>query len=134
MVRKIIQRGFVGISSGGIITFVALTVLMINEVDVSVADIWRNMLGSILMGIYFGIASLLFEHEKWSPLKQLVVHFLMSILLFFPIAISVGWIEFQWRPILLGAGTFMIIYAIFWFSISGYLRRQARSMNNSVRK
>jgi uncharacterized membrane protein len=134
MVRKIIQRGFMGISSGGIIMFMALTMLMINEIEVSVPDLWKNMLGSLLMGVYFGIASLLFEHEKWSPLKQLVVHFLLSIMLFFPIAISVGWIELQWRPILLGAGTFMIIYAIFWFAISSYFRKQARSMNNSVRK
>lgn len=134
MVRKIIQRGYVGISAGGLVTFVALTVLMLNEVEVKVADLWLNMLGSMLMGIYFGMASLLFEHEKWSPLKQLVVHFLLSITVFYPIAIGVGWIELQWRPILLGASMFVVIYAIFWFVLGSYYKRQARSMNDSVRK
>ena len=134
MAFKIAERSFVGIGFAGLITFVFLTVMTLNQIDVAVSVIWANMLGSMIIGVYFGAASLIFEIEKWSPLKQTVVHFILSVIVYFPVAISIGWIPFKITTLIIGLGIFIVTYTCFWLGISWYLRKTTESLNHSVKK
>lgn len=134
MIFEIARRSMFGIGFAGILTFIFLTVMTFAGIDATVSVIWLNMLGSLVIGIYFGAASLIFEIEKWSPLKQTIVHFILSITVYFPIAIAVGWIPFSLVPMLAGLGGFILTYSMFWLGISWYLRKIASSLNHSVKR
>lgn len=52
MLMELIKRSFIGLGFAAIITFVFLTWMTIEQIDVPVGVIWKNMLGSMIMGIY----------------------------------------------------------------------------------
>src|SRR5690625_4982028 len=81
-----------GIAWGGFITFIALTILVINDIESSVATIWLYMGGSIFLGIYFAIAAFIFTVEEWSPLKKTMIHFLLSLTVYFIVAFTIVWV------------------------------------------
>ncbi|WLD92549.1 DUF3021 domain-containing protein [Alkalihalobacillus sp. AL-G] len=132
MVFEVLRRAIIGIGFGGLITFCMLTVLKIQQITVSLDEVWANMLGSLVVGIYFGIGSLIFDQEDWSPLRQIVIHLTLSLIVFFPIALLTGWVPAEPLPIIICLITFLIIYAIFWFSIRWYFKRMEESMNKSI--
>ncbi|KAB7704705.1 DUF3021 family protein [Bacillus aerolatus] len=131
---EFLKRSSVGVSIAGILTFIALTVMMLNDVEASVSQIWLNMLGSIVIGIYFGTASMLFDIESWSLLKATSIHFVLSLFVYYPLAVYIGWIPLAAVPIILSFVTFTIIYCLFWFGTRLYLRKMERSINASIRK
>lgn len=128
------RRSLLGLGFTAIFTFVILTVMTVQEVEVSVSIVWKNMLGSMVMGIYFGCASLIFDHEEWSPLKKTMTHFLISIIVWLPLAIWLGWLPFQWVTILIGIGIFIIMYVLFWYGTYLYFKKIETEMNHSVKK
>src|SRR5690606_27353662 len=94
MIKEILKRSLVGIAFGGIATFIALTIIKFSHIEQSAAEVWNHMLASMLLGVYFGIASLIYETDKWNPLKKTIIHFGLSISAYFLIALPVGWIPF----------------------------------------
>lgn len=133
MILEILRRAVIGIGHGGIVTFVILTILKMQQIEMSVDEIWLHMSGSLLLGLYFGAASVVFDHEPWSPLKQIVVHFTLSLAVFFPIAIGFGWIPMHTVPIAMGFVIFIMIYALFWFGLRWYFKKLEYAMNNSIK-
>ncbi|WP_338470729.1 DUF3021 domain-containing protein [Niallia sp. XMNu-256] len=134
MIIEMMRRSLLGLGFTAIFTFVILTVMTVQEVEVSVSIVWKNMLGSMVMGIYFGCASLIFDHEEWSPLKKTMTHFLISIIVWLPLAIWLGWLPFQWVTILIGIGIFIIMYVLFWYGTYLYFKKIETEMNHSVKK
>lgn len=133
MTTEAIKRGMIGIGFGGLITFIALTVCNLQAVEISLSKIWLHMLGSILLGAFFGVASLLFEKEAWSPLKQYSVHFILTVAVFFSVAISIGWVPLKPVAIIIAFGVFTVIYLVIWFFVKWRLKRLEASMNDSIR-
>lgn len=117
-----------------ILTWIVVGVLVLTETEATVMDIWLNMMVSMVIGGYFGAASFIFENEKWSPLKQIVIHFASSVIVFLPLAIVAGWVYAEPLPLLIGLGIFIVTYTIFWFVIRAILIMQVTSMNSSVKK
>ncbi|MBM7604893.1 hypothetical protein JOC75_002897 [Metabacillus crassostreae] len=134
MIIEGLRRSFFGLGFSAFFIFIALTIMMLQGIEASVPIIWSNMLGSIVMGIYFGSASLIFDIETWSPLKQTIIHFLFSIMIWLPLAIFIGWLPLEPLPLTLGIGSFVIVYLIFWYGIQMYFKRLEKEMNNSVKK
>lgn len=134
MAVEILRRVLGGFGCAAILLLIALTILIANDVELTLQAIRLNLLGSMAMGGYFAVASLIFEYDKWSPLKQIVIHFSLSVLLFFPIALGVGWLPPRLLPMVAGLGMFLVFYLIFWVSFTIYFRRQAKALNDSVSK
>lgn len=134
MVGKAVKRSLYGIAFGAIITFIALTILMINEIETEVATIWLYMLAGFVLGIYYGLASFIFEYERWSPLKKTIIHFSASIIVYFAIALPIGWIEFTTRAVVLSIAVFTIIYGIYWISFALYFKKVESSLNRDLQK
>jgi phosphatidylserine synthase len=129
-----LRRSFIGLGFTAIFTFAALTFLMMQDIQAPVTEIWKNMLGSMVMGVYFGAASKLFDNDEWSPLKQTAVHFFLSLSIWFPLALYIGWLPFHLLPIIMGIGIFIVVYLIFWFTFYAYFKRLENEMNNTVRR
>lgn len=134
MIVEIIKRVFYGIAWGGLITFIALTILLINDVDTDLYTIWLYMGASMGIGIYFGLSSFIFILEKWSPLKKTFIHFFLSIIVYLTIALTVGWVPAQLTAILFSCLLFIVWYFIFWTGYNIYYKRLEKSLNNSLPK
>lgn len=68
-----------------------------------------------LMGFVFSAGSLIFNCEKWSITKQTIMHFLITLVFFTPLAVLAGWFPFGFLGILMCIGYFVIIYLIAWY-------------------
>lgn len=134
MVVELIRRSLIGLGYSAILTFVILAIMTYQDVQVPVSVIWKNTTGGMVMGIYFGCASLIFEREEWSPLKKTIIHFLLSIAIWLPLAFWMGWVPLQLTSILIGIGSFIVVYLLFWFGSYWYFKRIENEMNHSVRK
>ena len=134
MKLEILKRVMTGIAFAGIATFIALTILVLNQVESSVFTIWMYMLGSLLIGIYFGLASFIFTNNGWSPLMKTVVHFSISIVFYFIIALSMRWVPFTLLAIVFTSVAFSIIYVIYWMAYQLYYKKVESSMNADLQK
>lgn len=134
MMMQLLKRIHNGIAWGGIVTFIALTFLMINDINPAVSTIWISMFASMIFGIYFGLASFIFVLQHWSPLKQTAVHFSLSIIVYYSIAFPLGWVPFNIRAILFVTLIFILIYALFWTGYTIYYKKIEASLNKSLPK
>jgi|GEM_PF-1014790 len=132
IMTEMIKRSITGVAVGGIITFGALTILMVNQIEVPITTIWLYMLASLFMGIYYGLASFIFEHDQWSPLIKTVIHFSLSISIYFVIALSLGWIPLTFIAISLTSLVFIVLYAIIWTVIQLYYKRVESHLNKGL--
>ncbi|WP_338753681.1 DUF3021 domain-containing protein [Bacillus sp. FJAT-52991] len=128
-----VKRGLAGLGFGAVITFIALTALDRWNIDISLHEIWVQMLASLAIGGYFGIASLIFDIEKWSPLKQTASHFCLSVIAFYPIALTIGWIPLQFVAIFASLMIFILVYVFFWICFRWYFKRMERALNASIK-
>lgn len=134
MLVEMIRRSMLGLGFSAIFVFVALTIMTLQDVQVPIFIVWKNTLGGMAMGIYFGIASLIFDNEEWSPLKKTIIHFLLSIFIWVPLAIWMGWVPLELVAILIGIGVFIMTYLLFWYGSYLYFKRIENEMNNCVKK
>ncbi len=89
---------------------------------------------SLLYGASWGSASVIWEQERWSLLRQSGTHLLVVSLTSLPIAYVTYWMEHSVSGILIYFGTFFGIYLIIWLIQYGAVRRRVREMNESVRR
>ncbi|MCU6712616.1 DUF3021 domain-containing protein [Paenibacillus sp. J5C_2022] len=135
MIYKVLPRLMVGIAYSGLQLFAVLTWVVFNNIHVTVEQIWWNGLGGILLGIYFGLASFLFEIESWSLLRQMTTHYLLSFSAFYIVAISVGWLPpLHGMAFIISLAIFTVIYLIIAFIVRLFLRKQAEELNKSLQK
>lgn len=134
MIIELVKRSLIGIGIGSIISFFILTILLIQSMDASIGEIWRNLLASMLVGMYFSVSSMIFESEKSSLLKQTILHFSLTLLIILPVFILAGWIPFTLWSTVIGLILFVIIYLMVWISIYSYYKRLEKSMNESITK
>ncbi|MFD0959248.1 DUF3021 domain-containing protein [Paenibacillus chungangensis] len=135
MIYKVLPRLMVSIAYSGLQLFVVLTWIVFNDIDVTVEKIWWSGLGGLLMSLYFGLASFLFEIESWSLLRQMVTHYLLSFSAFYIVAISVGWLPpLHGTAFVVSLGIFTVIYLIIAFIVRLFLRKQAEELNKSLQK
>lgn len=138
MKKKIFMRGLlgfpIGIAIGYIITILislifakgyylscspALISAMENEIS---AVIFQAALSGIL-GAGFAAASVIWEIEDWSVVKQTGIYFLIVSLVALPIAYFAYWMEHSIVGFLSYFSVFILIFIIIWiiyFLIAGY--------------
>ncbi|MGM8211315.1 DUF3021 domain-containing protein [Virgibacillus sp. W0430] len=131
---EVLKRSMLGIAYGAIFTFIFLTVAMLNNLQTSVRVVWESMLASFILGIFFGLASFIFEHEDWSPLKKTVIHFSLSITCYFTIALFIGWIPLHVLAIVSTIFIFIVIYTIFWLGYTVYFKKLEARLNDELKK
>jgi hypothetical protein len=134
MIAEILKRMISGIAAGGFLTFIALTILMVNNIESSVTEIWLNMLGSMAFGVYYGLASIIFEKPRWTPLMKTVVHLSLSIIVYYTIALSVGWLPFTFPAIAISLVLFLSIYFIFWTGFYIHFKKLEAELNEHLHK
>ncbi|GAQ16538.1 membrane protein [Oceanobacillus picturae] len=134
MILEITKRSMIGIAFGGIFTFIALTIMKLNNLESTVSEIWMHMGASMLLGIYYGLSSYIFSDGEGSYLKQTIIHFCLSLTVYFIIAFTVGWVPLNWLAALLSFIIFVTIYSFVWFGYYSYYKKVESSMNEHLNK
>src|SRR5699024_9218811 len=116
MIFEVIKRMFNGIAWGGLITFIALSILLINDVQKDVYSIWLYMGSSMMIGIYYGFSSFIFSF------------------VYLVIALTVGWVPIQFAPTIWSCLFFIVWYFIFWTGYNIYYKKIEKSLNDSLPK
>lgn len=115
-----------------------LSVLMTNTVVLSGQEtldgalFLRNSIGSMLCGWFFSVSTSYFENHQWTLAKQTTAHFITVIVLYFVLAIGIGWFPFTVPSMLLTIAVFVLFYIVIWFAFYFYFKKQARTMNDEL--
>ncbi|HEY4578733.1 MAG TPA: DUF3021 domain-containing protein [Savagea sp.] len=125
--KRIGHRILIGIAFGGIATFFALTRLWLIDAEVSVETIWRMTTAAMLTGIYFALAAFIFEMERYSQLTKTIIHYVLSLIVFWSCAMFGKW--FSPSHYLAMFFIFTGQYVIYWLLFYTYYKRQLNRMN-----
>ncbi len=82
-------------------------------------------------GIWSG-ATVIWEQEHWSLLRQTTTHLLVYALSALPIAWFMHWIPRSIGGILAYCGVFFLIYAIIWFGQYQSMKKRLREINEQI--
>ena len=85
-----------------------------------------------LMGFVFALASCLWEVERWSLLRQTVLHFLALSSTTLLVAGVCRWAEYTPGGLWGYLGFFLLLYAVPYVSISLHVRRRVRAANRRL--
>lgn len=88
---------------------------------------------SLLYGAAWGGASVIWEQEGWSILRQSAAHLAVCSLATFPIAYFMRWMQHTPSGFLLYFGIFLCVYAVLWLSLYGAMKKRIRQINERMR-
>lgn len=89
----------------------------------------RTYMASALMGGIFGGAATIFDVDRWSLLKQTVIHFIISAVTMFAVASWTRWVSFDPQSTLIFSGIFLVVYALFFASQYIYYKIKLDGIN-----
>lgn len=131
---KVWSKVLTGIAMAMIYSLLFLGIGYANGVDVLETETLLFHLGvANIVGVIFSFASLVFEKEEWSMLKQTIIHCIILVGTFLPIAIWVGWVPASPVPILVCIGSFLLIYLVLWFAMAIYWKKKIEELNNGLK-
>ncbi|RFB14836.1 DUF3021 domain-containing protein [Bacillus sp. HNG] len=134
--KKIIFRSLLGIFFGSFVAVVSTNLIYlfggIETIEGSL--FFKNSIGSILCGWFFTVAPSYFEIRQLNLYQQTILHFLTVLILYLILALTIGWIPFTLKGVLLTLIIAVIVYAIFWTAFYLYFKHQARKLNADLKK
>lgn len=134
MILEILRRSMLGVAIGGIFTFIALTIMKLNSIESTISEIWMHMGASLLLGIYFGISSLIFGDDDSNLIKKTVTHFFLTYSVWLIIAGTVGWVPLSMAAILWSSLIFILLYALNLLGWFLYFKKLEADLNNHLQK
>ncbi len=87
-----------------------------------------------LLGTGFGMASAIWEIERWSLVRQTAVYFLTASVIMLPIAYLTRWMEHTVAGFLGYFGIFALIFAIVWVAQFLRCKRSVKKLNDGLSK
>jgi len=144
-IKKALLRGLLGFVIG---VFISTTIALLISVCIgsyaSVAQDLISRMGSELnanitqyllsgvLGFGFAAASAVFEIDSWNFTQQTIAHFIILIVLYVPIAITLGWVPFNFISILIFALIWIVLYVIIWFAQYHFWKKRTAKMNEKI--
>lgn len=147
MLRKALKCGGLGFILGVFISYtISILVSLVwtngyySPVVPSIIQIAKNEINAVILqfllsgtlGIAFASASIIWEFDNWSVLKQTFVHFCVSTLVMLPIAYICNWMEHSIWGLISYLLIFVIIYIIVWFIQYNVWKRKIQIINSKI--
>ena len=148
MKKKVILRCLIGAPIGLSISFIItliisviinkgeyypvvpqLTALCGNELNAVIIQ----TVCSLIYGAAFGGASVIWDMENWSLLKQTVLHLLIISVSSLPIAYCMYWIPHTFRGILIYIAIFFFIYFTIWIGRYFTMKKKIQAINDKIK-
>lgn len=148
MKKKLIMRAMFGVPLGIAIGYVITVIISIcigdglfYPVTPELLETMGNEINSVIlqtalwviMGTGFAMASIIWEIDSWSLLKQSGIYFAVICVVMFPISYFAGWMPHSTAGVLLYVGIFIAIFVL--VGISQYLawKSKIKKMNDSLK-
>lgn len=149
MKKQMIKRGFMGFSQGiaiGYVITIIISVILAKGHYVAVtpelvakmgSEINAVILQTILCGIMgsgFAMASIIWEMDSWSLLKQTGIYFGLACVLMLPIAYFANWMQHSVTGVLVYIGLFVAFFIIAWLIQYFVWKSKIDKMNHMVKE
>lgn len=93
----------------------------------------KNILGFIFCGWFFTVSPLYFEIKSLRLSQQTALHFATIAILYFVLALGIGWVPINTGAILITAGSFLLVYLIMWTCFYLYFKNEARKLTEGLK-
>jgi hypothetical protein len=149
MKKKILQYGLLGFPIGVFFSYFITIIISLlwagghyypvvptfvkacgNEIKAVVVQFFL----SGILGSACAVGSLVWQMERWSTLKQTVIHFFVMTLSILPIVYIARWIEHSFKGIASYFGGFIFIYVIVWVVQYFILKEKIKKINGKIKK
>lgn len=149
MKKKILTRGLIGFPIGIAIGFVITIIISIcigkgsfYPVRPELAETMGSELNAVIlqtalcgiMGSGFAMASVIWELDSWSLIKQSGIYFLIISVIMLPIAYIANWMEHSVAGILSYAGIFVASFVVVWLIQYFVWKSKIKKMNECINK
>ncbi len=91
----------------------------------------HTLLSGLLGAVSFA-GMLFYERDDWSMIQSAVIHWLLIMLFYFPIALYCGWISEDPREMLIMALIMTAAYVLIWLFMYLRYRKQAEELNREL--
>ena len=88
----------------------------------------------MLIGISFSTSSLVFSHLRFTRIKTTMLHFVIMLFTFFPLAILAGWFPFKISAIVIFIIIFVVIYVVIWKILNTKNQKDIEAINKQLKK
>lgn len=89
---------------------------------------------SLIYGAGWGGASVIFQRDDWSILRQTITHFLVTSLVTLPVAYFMHWMHHSLMGVVRYFGIFIVVYAIVWAALYSTAKRNVDQINAKVKQ
>lgn len=129
MKKKVFQRGLLGFPLGVFIGYIITILISLFAADgyyspcvPALVDQFSSEISAVvfqtvlcgLLGVSFGAASVIWEKDNWSILKQTGIYFLVVSITMLPIAYFTHWMEHSISGVFVYIGIFVAIFVFMW--------------------
>lgn len=149
MKKKMIIRGLTGAPIGLAISTIITIIIslcvndgnfypVVPELAADCGSEIRAVLLQAVCSLFYGAAcagaSVIWETDNWSLLRQTVTHLLVCSLSIFPIAYFMRWMGHSVWGVLTYFGIFCAIYFVIWITQYFAMKRRIEQINTGIRK
>lgn len=89
---------------------------------------------AFVYGAVWAGSTVVWQIDKWSFLKQNIIHFLITSIVTFPIAYLTGWMNHTPFGILSYFGSFAIVYVVIWLTNYFEMKKKVAQLNAGVKE
>ena len=114
--------------------FYAVVPELIADCGTEINAVLLQTICSLLYGAAWAGASIVWEVDNWSILRQTITHLIICSLCTFPIAYFMRWMNHSVFGTLSYFGSFFAIYFIIWMSQYIAIKKRSQQINNEVQK
>ncbi len=134
-VKQFLLRGLIGMLIGLSIGYTVLLGYSYfgNNLSITSSVLQFNYFIGLGVGFWMSAASIVYDIEEWSLLRQTVTHGIL-ILPYIPVAFVIGWAPTGVVGRILFILMYIIVYIIIWFSFKTYWTKKADELNEGLDK
>jgi hypothetical protein len=102
-----------------------------------VKDFARQSIGAMIVGVACGSTAIIYQFNRPSGFMKTIIHFCVGMGVFYPVALSLGWIPFYPGRIIYTVVQFLFSCGIFigiWFCFFLFNRNEAKRINKRLRE
>ncbi|AEB76867.1 DUF3021 domain-containing protein [Clostridium botulinum] len=134
-IKNILKRGITGMVLG----------VFINQLIFIIGGIFNGFKGSIpfniqcnqfliscIVGFYCCGCSVIFSIEKWSKLKQTIIHLVVMSIVYFPFAYYANWMPKAISGKIIFIFTYIFIYILIWMIYRMYWNKRIKEINKKL--
>ena len=147
MKKQLIKRGLLGFPLGISIGYVITVIVSAVVADGSFYPVTPELMAAVgnelnavilqtvlcgIMGSGFAMASVIWEIDSWSLVKQSGIYFAIACAVMLPIAYIANWMQHSVSGVLSYIGIFIAIFVFVWLAQYFAWKRKIKKMNDKV--